>query len=332
MKKWSKDLLRGALIGFVTPAVLLTAVVAVSQQPEQTQPSRPGIAVTLPILQTTASQEREKLYLPVQTDTELVQMELETYLVGVLLREVSTDFSMEALKAQAVAARTYALKAHTLGYKHDGAVCTTAACCQGYLSPEAYLSAGGDASGLDRVRSAVEETAGLVLCYEEELILATYFDCSGGYTEDAAAVWGKIYPYLRAVESPGEEIAPYYRDTVIFSLDAFREALGEDLPGQPETWFDQVTYTPGGGVETMIIGGHTFSGTQLRSLLGLRSTVFSVSVTTDGIAISTQGYGHRVGLSQYGAEAMARNGQDFVQILAHYYLGSEIVNYALLWK
>lgn len=322
--------MRSAVTGFVLPAVLLLSVVAASEEPQPSDPTRPGIRVTLPVLKTTAAAPDATLYLPVLLEGEVLNLPLEEYLVGVLLREVSTAFDEEALKAQAVAARTYALKSHTLGYKHGGAVCTTASCCQGYLDPDAYLAETGDFPGLAKMRRAVAETAGQVLTYEGQLILATYFDCSGGSTEDAAAVWGKIYPYLQAVESPGEENAPHYSDEVTFTAGQFLEALELDLKGPPEAWFGAVSYTPGGGVDSMEIGGRSFRGTDLRSKLGLRSTVFTVAVSEDTITFSTRGYGHRVGLSQYGAEAMALSGSGYEEILQHYYPQSQLEIYEFI--
>lgn len=327
MKKWSKDIIRSAVVGFVLPAVLLAGVVAATEQPEPTETVRPGVPITLPVLITTAPWEQEPLFLPVVFGGETVQMELEEYLVGVLLAEVPTAFDPEALKAQAVAARTYALKTHRMGYKHNGGVCTTAACCQGYLSPETYIEDSGDREGVMRARQAVEETSSQVLTYDGKLILATYFDCSGGSTEDAAAVWGKIYPYLQAVQSPGEENAPHYSDAVTFTARELLDTLELELPGQPEDWFGTVCYTPGGGVDTMEIGGRSFRGTDLRIKLGLRSTVFTVAVSEGTITFSTLGYGHRVGLSQYGAEAMAVCGSTYDQILQHYYPGTKLENY-----
>lgn len=174
------------------------------------------------------------------------------------------------------------------------------------------------------MRRAVEATAGLVLTYEGSLIEATYFSCSGGSTEDAAAVWGTDFPYLQAVESPGEEQAAHYTDTVTLNAQSFQAALGETLPGAPDSWFGEITYTDGGGVAEMKIGGKTYSGTKLRRLLQLRSTAFTIRAGEDTIEITTKGYGHRVGMSQYGADAMAVKGSYFKTILAHYYPGTRL--------
>jgi stage II sporulation protein D len=240
----------------------------------------------------------------------VLELPLDLYLSGVLLAELPSDFAPEAQKAQAVAARTFTLR-QMAGEKHPGgALCDDSACCQAWQDPAGERS------------SAVQATDGQVLYYDGQLIDATYFSCSGGRTEDAVAVWGTDVPYLQAVDSPGEEAAPRYTETVTVPLDDFRAALPAcDLSGDPAGWFGAVTYTAGGGVETLEIGGVAWTGTELRQRFSLRSTCFTVAVTADAIELTTLGYGHRVGLSQYGADAMARQGCDYVEILQHYYTG-----------
>ena len=247
-------------------------------------------------------------------------MALEDYLVGVVLAEMPVDFEEEALKAQAVVARTYTRKRMERGKHGAAAVCMDSGCCQGWRSPEEF----GEAA-LEKVRRAVSGTAGLVLRYGDELIDATYFSCSGGSTEDAVAVWGQDVPYLQAVDSPGEEAAPRYSDTVTFSAGEFAKKLGFSNSGDPKEWFGAVTYTAGGGVETMVIRGQSFAGTTLRSKLELRSTAFTVRVSGNRITVTTRGFGHRVGMSQYGAQAMAQAGSTCEEILRHYYTGTRLV-------
>ncbi len=251
--------------------------------------------------------------------------DLEAYVVGVVLGEMPVDFETEALKAQAVVARTYALKRNTTGKKHkDGAVCVNPACCQAYRAVETYLQQGGTTLAVDKVKSAVKSTEGQVLTYNGNLIEATYFSCSGGKTEDALAVWGTDIPYLQAVDSPGEENADYYSDSVRFTSKEFAARLGIQASGAPATWFGAVAYTEGDGVDNMVIAGKTYKGTTLRTKLGLRSTSFSVKVDGDYIIVSTKGFGHRVGMSQYGADAMAVGGSTYKQILLHYYPGTSL--------
>ena len=258
-------------------------------------------------------------------DGTATQMRLEDYLVGVLLGELPADFSMEAKKAQAVVARTYTLRTVQMKNKHsDHAVCTDSNCCQSYISPVQYLENGGTQSALDEATQAVQQTKDVVLTYAGQLIDATYFSCSGGTTETALAVWGSDVPYLQSVTSPGEEIAAHYTDTVKFTLQDFQSRLGVTLNGDHTSWIRDIKYTDGGGVASVTIGERTFTGTQLRSQLQLRSTAFAMTPVGNSIVITTKGFGHRVGMSQYGAQAMALSGNDYEAILRHYYSGAEL--------
>ena len=325
-RNW-KQLLGAFLLGVMMPLFILRMAgwtsPARGAQTETTQ-TQPPQTTESPLA--TQTQPPRIRYLPVQTsDSTVVTMELETYLVGVLLGEMPAYFEQEALRAQAVVARTYAMRHHIRQDKHPGgAVCTDPGCCQAYVSETVYVERGGSEADVEKIRKAVMDSAGWVLTYEGQLIDATYFSCSGGRTEDALAVWGDDIPYLQSVESPGEEYASVYSDTVIYSLADFERMLSVDLEGPPEGWFTEITYTPGGGIDKMKIGGREFSGTQLRSFLNLRSTVFVLTSQGESVSITTRGYGHRVGMSQYGAEAMAQKGSDYQEILAHYYPGTTV--------
>lgn len=309
-----KDMLTALLMGAVVPGIMLNAAALINSPAEE---EKPAVQETQP----------PKVY-PMRLHNEdgsLQVMNMDDYLLGVVLGEMPASFEEEALKAQAVVARTYTQKAYETGGKHgNGSVCPKSSCCQAYISRESYLEQGGTREGADKVRAAIEATSGQVLTYEGELIESTYFSCSGGTTEDAAAVWGTDFPYLRSVESPGEEGAAYHTDMVSFTPESFCAALGESLPGAPDTWFGAVIYTDGGGVATMEICGKPYTGTQLRSLLHLRSTAFTVRTGEGKIEITTKGYGHRVGMSQYGADAMAVNGSTYEEILSHYYQGTTL--------
>lgn len=321
MKGIWKDMLTALFMGMILPGMVLQVFSHIQTgqgEPLPAEETVPETRETLP--------EPVPLTAMVRWKTgETEKVNLDEYLLGVVLAEMPSSFEMEALKAQAVVARTYTRKAYVTDGKHgDGSVCTDPGCCQAYISEEAYLAQGGTREGVDKVRFAIGATTGYVLTYGGELIEATYFSCSGGSTEDAAAVWGTDYPYLQAVDSPGEENAPHDTDTMTFTPEEFQEALGAELAGSPRSWIGTTTYTEGGGVATMDIGGEVYTGTQLRSLLGLRSTAFTV-LTEDGeITITTKGFGHRVGMSQYGADAMAVTGSGFREILEHYYPGTTL--------
>ena len=260
--------------------------------------------------------------LRVQMEDRVETMSLHEYLVGVLLAEVPGDFPAEALKSQAVASRTFALKKMQT-QKHPGAdVCASASCCQGW-------SAEGSPEGIAAITAAIEATDGLVLTYDGNLIDATFFSCSGGKTEAALAVWGSDVPYLQSVDSPGEENAPRYTETVVLDRDYFSEVMTSAYPqinlsGSPMGWFGPCSWTEGGGLDLIFIGGLPVSGTDLRRLFSLRSTDITFTPEEDAITVTTYGFGHRVGMSQYGAAAMAEAGEAFTEILSHYYQNTTI--------
>ena len=265
----------------------------------------------------------EAEYLTVFIDGEDRRLRLDDYLTGVLLAELPGSFEAEAAKAQAVASRTYALRAREHPKHGAAAVCTDAACCQAWTEP-------GTVPAAERAwaEAAVRATDGLVLRSQGELIEATFFSCSGGRTEAAAAVWGTDLPYLQAVDSPGEEAAAHFLDETRLPLTEFCAKLREADPevdfSASGGWAGEVSYTPGGGVDRIELGGRTFTGRQLRSLFGLRSTAFTLELTATEAVFTTRGYGHRVGLSQWGAEAMAKEGRDFREILTYYYQGVSV--------
>lgn len=319
-----KALLFALLLGVVFPGmILLLAENLPRKDTEKTsQTTEPSITADTPHQPV---QEQNTMLPVILADGSRQQMALEDYLVGVVLGEMPADFELEALKAQAVVARTYTIKHHESQQKHDGgALCTDHTCCQAYRAPEDYLADGGTQAQLDKILGAIADTCGQVLYYDGQLIDATYFSCSGGRTEDAAAVWGQDVPYLQAVDSPGEEGAAHFVDSVSFTAAEFFQKLGTAVPDSTENWLGQITYTDGGGVATADIDGRTYNGVELRQLLGLRSTAFVIHPMGDQILITTKGFGHRVGMSQYGADAMAVQGSDYMQILAHYYPGTTL--------
>ena len=306
-----KNLMLAVALGVVLPWFLLLSVEPVYYS--QQQPTE------LPTV--TQQSNRDDLEVAVLTADDCVEfMELDDYLLGVVLAEMPASFEMEALRAQAVVARTFTCKGMQTSRHGQAAVCTQASCCQAYISADEYIRNGGTEANVQRVKGAVDSTCNQVLYYEDELIVATYFSCSGGRTEDAVAVWGTQVPYLQATDSPGEEDASHYMDTEIFDVDRFEQLLGGTLDGG----IGSVTYTAGGGVETIEIGGITYTGIQLRQKLGLRSTAFTISIAADKVSVTTKGYGHRVGMSQYGANAMAASGSGYEEILCYYYKGTNL--------
>lgn len=320
-----KSLLLALVMGILLPSLFVS--IAEKLFANRYHPPKAGESTLQTQIQNEIAEGMSDNIAVLLADGNVKKMEMDTYITGVVLGEMPADFEKEALMAQSVVARTYALKRST-GNKHmSGAVCTDSTCCQAYCSPETYLSHGGSQADINKIQLAVKQTSRQVLTYQGELIDATYFSCSGGRTEDAEAVWGTEIPYLQAVDSPGEENASHYSDTVQFSIREFADKLGISLTETSTVLLGGTTYTDGGGVDTVDINGKSYKGTFLRKVLGLRSTAFSMSVSGEVITITTKGFGHRVGMSQYGADAMAVNGSDYQQILSHYYPGTQLKSY-----
>lgn len=323
MRQLRQDITHAFCMGFLAPVLLLTVFSRIVERDHavvaEVMPDRDGQNAAY-----TESAVHGVMRLR-EPEGTIRTLDMDSYLVCVVLAEIPATFSEEALKAQAVAARTFTQKAMQTGGKHgDGSVCTDPSCCQAYCPKNIYLAKGGTAENGEKVTRAVYETSGKVLTYEDSLIEATYYACSGGRSESAVEVWGTDYPYLVAQDSLGEEAADTYQDTQVITAQAFQNALGRHLEGDPVQWFGAQTRTEGGGVHTMEIAGQTYTGGELRRLLGLRSTAFEITVSGSDIIIETRGYGHRVGMSQYGAEAMAAAGCTYEEILAYYYPGTKL--------
>lgn len=327
MKSVVLQVLQSVALGTVIPGLLFSATV--DRQSVTDQFPEPEIIETIHQEPDATPEEEEVICcsIPVmKSDGTVVRMDLEDYVCRVVLGEMPASFEVDALKAQAVAARTYALRC-VGGTKHpEGAVCIGSQCCQAYCEPENYIRNGGTWANTEKVFQAVRQTAGEVLYYEDALALSVYFSSAGGSTEDAKDVWGSSLPYLTVVESP-EEDDRFNGETATFTAEEFQKRLGISLKGKPSSWFGATTYTVGGGVAQMRIGGVLYTGVELRSKLGLRSTDFKVTTTETAVTFTTNGYGHRVGMSQYGADAMAVTGSDYMQILSHYYPGTQIGQY-----
>ncbi len=322
MDKVWKDLLLAASLGLLIPHLVSGIVDAFDREEDPViSPVETAVPETVVVENVV-----EVVYLPVvMADGRVRILELEDYVRGVVLAEMPASFEMEALKAQAVAARTYVLRRLTVGSKHSqGVICTDYHCCQAYLTDEEYILHRGVAEDISKIARAVAQTRGQVLTYGGELIEATYFACSGGRTEDAIAVWGEEIPYLQSVPSPGETKGERYDQVRYFSANEFAQALDRRLSGSPKYWIDNISYTTGGGVAELTICGERYSGIWLRKRLDLNSTLFTIQADGDGITIHTKGWGHRVGMSQYGADAMALTGSSYREILGYYYPGTTI--------
>ena len=264
---------------------------------------------------------------------EVVDTPLEDYLVGVVAAEMPADFEPEALKAQAVAARTYTLYCMRTGRHVDADVCADYRCCQAWKSDAAMRESWGEAyeDKLARVLEAVESTKGEYLRYEEEAVFAAFHSSSAGFTEDCGAIWSGL-PYLVSVSSPEDAgSVPGYVSTVERSPLDFRDTLlsaspEADFTGSPDAWLEDLRRDASGRVSEAVLGGTTFSGVELRELFALRSTAFDLEYVDGVFRFTVTGFGHGVGMSQYGANVMAAQGADYRAILAHYYPGTELVS------
>ncbi len=252
---------------------------------------------------------------------EVVHFDLETYLCGVVAAEMPASFHEEALKAQAVAARTYIYNRMLSGERSpdhpEAAVCTDSAHCKAWHSDDVLrngLGAGWYETYFPKIQSAVLDTHGEIITYNEEPIVAVFHSTGSGRTENSADVWGGDLPYLKSVESAGDAASPKFTSTVTKPRAEVASALGV-----LDTIVSDYVRSEGGAVLSVTIGGTPFRGTDIRAKFGLASANFEIEETADALIFHVKGNGHGVGLSQYGANYMAENGSSYADILTTYY-------------
>lgn len=277
--------------------------------------------------------EDEVIFNVFNTETgEAMEIEGREYIIHVVAAEMPASFESEALKAQAVAAFTYAVNRKSSGYSdgtHDGCeLCTDSTHCKAYASTERLREIWGDDfdAYYKKICDAVDEVYGQYLSYDGEPISAVFHSLSSGVTESSADVWGYDYPYLVSVDSSLDREVDGYESVVTVSREEFEKTMKEysnkcDLEGDPEEWIDDIVRSDAGGVITMNVGGEVLTGGKFRNLFGLRSANFTVKYSKETFTITVHGYGHGVGMSQYGANLMAKEGATYDQILLHYYTG-----------
>ncbi|WP_320611475.1 stage II sporulation protein D [Evtepia sp.] len=267
--------------------------------------------------------------LSILVDGQVQEMDLNEYLWGVVAAEMPASFEQEALKAQAVAARTYALNKAGKSRNHPQAdLCTDYACCQAWISREKARANWGDKAVAysNKITKAVAETGTKVILYNGQMIDAVFHSSSSHATKDAVEVWGNSVPYLKSVSSPEGEEVPNFNSEVTMSPQELKDAVLKAYPeavleGDPAGWIGETITTPEGGVQTMVIGGVTITGAQARQIFSQRSASFTVALKDGNFVFSVAGFGHGVGMSQYGADAMAKEGKTYQEILSHYYTG-----------
>lgn len=287
--------------------------------------------------ETAAVHHDRDVTLTIQDGDTTEQMTLERYLTGVVRGEMPASFEMEALRAQAAAERSYVYYQLAAGRKDahpDADFCTDHTCCSAYLSETAAREKwGGDfAPWNTRVEQAVSDTDGQVVLYNGRPILAVFHSSSAGRTAAAGDVWSGDLPYLVSVDSPeGEETVPNYYSTVTFTAAEAKEKLLATHPelklsGTPDRWFGAAAENGSGRVETVSVGGTDIEGTELRRIFGLRSACFTVAADSESVTFRVTGYGHGVGMSQYGANQLAKAGKTWQEILEWYYTGATVGN------
>ena len=280
-----------------------------------------------------SSPAAEAVQVCVKHGNMVANVPLEEYLIGVVAAEMPADFEPEALRAQAVAARTYTLYCARTGKHADADVCTDFHCCQAWKSDDAMLEGWGEtyAEKLSRIRDAVESTAGEYLQFAGQAAFTAFHSSSAGFTEACGAIWSEL-PYLVSVSSPEDgDSVPNYVSRFSISAPELCDALlsqhpEADFSAAPKEWIGEITRDESGRVSALTIGGAAFTGVKLRELFALRSTAFTLDYADGNVTFTVIGFGHGVGMSQYGANVMASDGADYRTILAHYYPGTELVS------
>ena len=269
---------------------------------------------------------------------EIEELPLDTYVKGVVAAEMPADYEEEALKAQAVVARTYTI--YTIIHnnnKHENAdLCDNSNCCQAWISKDDRLSKWEEDKRdqyLKKIEDAVDSTNGKIITYNGEVIDAFFHSNSGGVTETPVNVWGGTnYPYLQSVQTAGEEGYKQYSSEVKLTKDEFINKIKETHPNLNIDFNDEhsieiIEYTESNRVKTIKIGNINLSGVEIRKILGLKSTKFEVKVDNDSVIFTVTGYGHGVGMSQTGADSMAKQNSSYEDIIHHFYTNVEIIDY-----
>ncbi|SEH45340.1 stage II sporulation protein D [Halobacillus karajensis] len=259
------------------------------------------------------------------TTEQIEEVPLENYVARVVASEMPVNFEMEALKAQALAARTYITRHMIEGEKvSPEADVTDTVNHQVYKDEEQLRSQWKEDynENMKKINQAVEATKGEIITYKQEPIDAAFFSTSNGYTENAGDYWEKDIPYLQSVESPWDQKSPKFADQKILTVAELEQTLGVNIDSNIQQ--TSMTKTEGNRVDEVHFGDQTFSGREIREKVGLPSSDFSIKQKGDHVIFTTKGYGHGVGMSQYGANGMAKSGKNYKEIIHHYYQNTEI--------
>lgn len=263
------------------------------------------------------------------------ELSLDEYLYGVVSAEMPASFEEEALKAQAVVARTYTLyKIVHNSKKHENAdICDDSTCCQAWISKEDRLARWDESKKNEywnKIVKAVNTTQGKMITYNGEPINAFFHSNSGGTTEAPINVWGGSgYPYLQAVTTAGEDAYSQYASNVTVTQKQFEETILKahkdfKIDFSKKDCIEVKEYTEGNRVKTIQVGNLSLSGVEMRTLFGLRSANFKITMEKQNIKFEVTGYGHGVGMSQTGADSLAKQGKTYEEIIHHFYTGVEV--------
>lgn len=264
---------------------------------------------------------------------EIEELDLDTYLCGVVASEMPADFEIEALKAQAIVARTYTIYQIKNGGKHENAdMCDSSFCCQAWISKKNRMVRWDNEKAenyWNKITKAVNDTKGKIIFYGEEPINALFHSNSGGTTELALNVWGGDFPYFQTIETSGEENYSSYSSEVLISKDELIQKMLEkysdfriDFSKTDSIRIESINES--GRVESIKIGNRIITGVEARTIFGLKSAKFTFEIIEDSVKFSVIGYGHGVGLSQCGSDALAKAGMNYEDIIKHYYKDVEI--------
>lgn len=268
---------------------------------------------------------------------EIEELPLDEYLLGVVSAEMPASFEMEALNAQAIVARTYTLYSITHNNKkhNDADICDNSACCQAWISKENRLAKWEEENRTEywnKIVSAVNNTEGKIITYNGEAIDAFFHSNSGGKTEVPVNVWGGTnYPYLQSVQTAGEDAYSQYNSELTINKDEFISKIKQShkefqIDFSKEDAIKILEYTDANRIKTIKVGNINISGVEMRKLMGLKSANFTITIEGDNIKFEVIGYGHGVGMSQTGADSMAKQGSNYEEIIKHFYTDVEITD------
>ena len=279
----------------------------------------------------------DKIKLLHKDTNQIEELPLDEYLLGVVSAEMPANFEQEALNAQAVVARTYTIYSivHNQNKHGDADICDDSSCCQAWISKEDRMAKWEESvrdENWKKIQLAINNTTGKIITYNGEVIDAFFHSNSGGVTEAPVNVWGGTnYPYLQSVETAGEDAYSQYSSEVILTKEELKNKIVQKHSDFTINYDDAnciqiLEYLDSGRVKTIKIGNLNLSGVEVRTLLGLRSANFEVSIEGDNIKFAVKGYGHGVGMSQTGADSMAKSGSNYEEIIKQFYTGVEIVD------